>query len=243
MILDADRGNEFRCYVRSVLGLSDGTADSYVAYVNGACRCIGKSIDEIVSSNEALVDAFRQIDRSAGAKKTLSNYKRGVRAYFRFIHGEEFGPKPEEANPKCGIDHELPYEIKQQLNEIEFRISDGEASFWHRVMDVAVLVLTIVSSILASTNMPLTSKVSIGSALVFGLIGLGALIPIIRRPIRQSRELYEYGKSLQSGNACSFEFNPVELTSVEKICTNVAKAAIPIALLCLVVAIGAYLCN
>lgn len=225
---------DFRLFVISILGLSVGTAESYVSYVRGVCKLVGKRAREIVASTNAMRDAIDLIGRDSGLKNTRRNYVSGLKAFWRYCNGYEYG-----ASNVCenGGRPDVAFDVREQLNDLELRVSDSDATFWNRIMDVALLSMTIVPTLLTLGGIKAVVRWFLLAAMIFGVAGVFALIPILRRPIRQNTDLYQYGKKLIRGEVSGFEFSPEETTARERVCMHIVRTLIPLSMFLIFVSV------
>jgi len=224
----------FRDFVVSILGLSTGTADSYVSYVKGVCKCVARSVDEIVSSRNSMSETIEEVDRSGKADSTKRNYISGLKAYWRFAKGAEYDAKDSERHDS--VDNTL-FEIRKEVNAFELRVSDSDANFWQRIFDVSIVVLTVVPTLLTMSGITMTVMWFLVMSMLIGFMGLAALLPVLHRPVRQNLELYNHGKKLALGQVSGLNFTPEEKTLLERKCETGVKYLLPVSMALVLVAI------
>lgn len=227
---------EFMLFVVSILGLSSATANSYVKYIQGVCKTLRRefteeTLTEIASTREALCLAEQELKQANIAPKTASNYISALRAYNRYRQGAPL--RDNQETERCDI----PFEVRKQLNEVEFRLSDGEAAFWHRILDVSLIVFTLFPALLSIGGCVQDCGNYIVATIVLGFFGILCLMPILRRPIRQSKEILDYGKKFASGEVNAIEILPVNLTPLERISRLLAALLIILSFICIIITI------
>lgn len=235
--LPAEQRESFKLFAMSVIGLSDGSAESYVSYVNGAARTVGGDADTIVQTRAEMQSALSKLAAANLNDGTRRNYIVGLRAYYRFVNGCEYYEQVSDSDVGNRQTHNVPFELGKELNELELRASDHSATFWHKILNVSLVVFTAVPTILAVNSVTKWAFRFSITAMVLGLVGVVFLVPILRRPIRQSDELYAYGRKLFEGSVSAYEFSPENKTTCEKICAVVAGVLIPLAIAFMVVAV------
>jgi len=235
-LLDVQR-EKFELFARSVIGLSEGSAESYVSYVNGAVRVVGCDADSIVRSKEEMQSALSQLAVAKLNDGTRGNYITGIKAYYRFVNNCEHDDQVSDPGVVSRSARNIPFELRNQLNELELRASDQSAAFWHKIIDVSVIVFTAVPAILAVKGVTHGAFLCSCAAMILGLVGAGVLIPVLRRPIRQADELYAYGKRFAEGSVSAYEFSPESKTRCEKVCECVVSFLIPIAFALMTIAV------
>lgn len=235
--LSHEQREKFGLFARSVIGLSEGSAESYVSYVNGAARVVGCDADAIVRSKEDMQSALSHLAVAKLNDGTRGNYITGIKAYYRFLNNCEYDDQVSDPGVVSRPARNIPFELRNQLNELELRASDQSAAFWHKIVDVSVIVFTAVPAILAVKGVTHWAFLCSCSAMILGLVGACVLIPVLHRPVRQADELYAYGKKFAEGSVSAYEFSPESKTPCEKACERVVSFLIPIAFILMTIAI------
>lgn len=232
--LNAERREAFKLFVVSIMGLTSGTADSYLAYVNGLSRSVKQNPDEIVRSTEQMSAALAALDKTGLNASTRRNFRAGIKAYYRFQNRSDY---KEDVRSETSTQFDIPAELRSQLNELELKASDAKATFWHKICDASFLVFTVVPAILAITGTSRAVTVVALSAMAVGLLCIIAIVPVLWRPYRLISELYSYGRSVANGEATVPECIPNESTRGEKVGEILMMILLPTAFVLLFVAV------
>ena len=236
---------DFRLYLISVMGLSEVSAKSYDAYVSGVEKLLGKTADAIVASDEEMQAAITQL-RKHEQKNTSSNYMSGLRAYYRFKKGQSFNARKRDVH-SCGnvgslvedsATGDMPYEIRKQLNELELHMFDRQDALWRQVFQLAVAVLLVLPPLIAGSGCPLCSRWLFFGAITIGAIGLGFMIPILKRPFRQITEIYEHGRKVLAGEETRLEIRPILSNTMETRSQRLSVGLLLLSLVMLLVSVG-----
>ena len=236
---------DFRLYLISVMGLSEVSAKSYDAYVSGVEKLLGKTADAIVASDEEMQAAITQL-RKHEQKNTSSNYMSGLRAYYRFKKGQSFNARKRDVH-SCGnvgslvedsATGDMPYEIRKQLNELEFRMFDRQDALWRQVFQLAVAVLLALPPLIVGRGCSLFSRCLFFVAIAIGSVGLGFMIPILKRPFRQISEIYEHGRNILAGEETRLEIRPPMSNKKESLCQILSVMLLLLSLVMLLVSVG-----
>ena len=210
---------DFRLYLISVMGLSEGSATSYDAYVSGVEKLLGKTADAIVASDKEMQAAITQL-RKHNPKNTASNYMSGLRAYYRFKNGKEFGSK--DARKR---DNDIPFEVRWRMTDLKYRCYESENRLWQQLFQLGVAILLIMPTLVLSRtkDMPLISVQLFVCALSSGIIGLFFAFILLRRPARHAREIKEHECKFALGEETCLESEIVQTTPFELICQWVSS--------------------
>ena len=206
---------DFRQYLMVVMGLSEASAKSYDAYVSGVEHVLlGKTVDAIVSSDGEMQAAIVQL-RKHEPKNTASNYMSGLRAYYRFKNGREFGTKdtPER-------DGDIPFEVRKRLNDMKYRKYESENRLWQQLFQLWTAVVLVVPT-LTIHGMEVTPLLSMRltfTALLFSMVGLPIWFIVLKKPIRQAAAIQEHERKLASGDETCLEIDISKATLVESLC-------------------------
>jgi len=236
---------DFRQYLMAVMGLSEASAKSYDAYVSGVEKLLDKTADAIVSSEEEMQAAITQL-RKHEPKNTGSNYMSGLRAYYRFKNGQSFQKRKRdgyscdnaESPVEDSVTGDMPFEIRKQLNELEFRMFDRQDALWRQMFQLAVAGLLVLPPLIAGDGCPLFSRWLFFGAIAIGAIGLGFMIPILKRPFRQTSEIYEHGRKVLSGEETRLEIRPPMSNKMEELCQRLSVVLLLLSLVMLLVSVG-----
>ena len=206
---------DFRQYLMVVMGLSEASARSYDAYVSGVERVLlGKTVDAIVSSDGEMQTAIAQL-RKHEPKNMASNYMSGLRAYYRFKNGREFGTKDTRER-----DNDIPFEVRKRLNDMKYRQYESENRLWQQMFQLWIAVVLVVPAltIRGMEVTPLLSMRLIFTVLLCGMGGLPIWLIVLKKPIRQAAEIPVHERKLASGDETCLEMDVSKTTRVELLC-------------------------
>ena len=236
-----DSREEFRRYLIDVMGLTDGSAQSYCSYLPRIENTLsGKTVDEIVSTDDEMQKAIMVL-RDYEPKKTAANLKSGLRAYYSFKNGSPYEevhterPVGESRSLKSG---DMPFEIRQQLNDLEFKMYERQDEFWCRIFQLAVAVLLVVPALMMGDKLTHIVKLFFLMSMVFGSVGLVCMFPLLRRPFRQTKDIYEHGRKILEGEETRLEMNPIQSTGLERSCQRLSVIMFIQALIMFIVTLG-----
>ena len=239
--MDETKPNEdFYQYLIDVMGLREGSAKSYLSYLAGVEKGIGKPADELVRTDEMMGAAIARL-REEEPRKTVANQMSGLRAYYQFKNGRPFkGVCADAKMSECDKDErgDLPFEIRQQLNDLEIRMYDQQDAFWRQMFQLAVAVLTVIPSLVLGKELSLISKRLFVLSMIIGVVGLNLMFPLLRRPFRQTKEIYEHGRKIMAGEETRLEILPGLATRIELRNQFLSITMLLAALLILFIALG-----
>lgn len=235
---DEEQLTEFALFLQTNSGFTKESAESYVSYVKGACRRINKTCDNVVGDPNSFKDALASIRRLGIPASTRAHYVRALKVFYEYMRGVAYSEKVEEIPQYEKAEDKMPVEFMKQMNELELRLSDGEASFWQKVFEGSLLVLTIAPTLIAGNGVSLFGRCVLAATMVIGLIGVALLAPILRRSIRQTNELLDYGRKIRKGETCNLEVKTVSKTGLEKWCTRLSMILLLVAYLFVILSIG-----
>lgn len=128
---------------------------------------------------------------------------------------------------------DIPHELMEQQNALELRLQEREDAFWGRFFEVALLVITIVPTLVTGREQSRDVLLWVKGALIFGGVGIVSMFYVLRRSSRQLKELLDYGKRICAGEKICMEFHPRHKTMIEHLCTILASLSLGLSLACI----------
>ena len=239
---------EFRQYLIVVMGLTEASAKAYCYYVSHVEKIRqGVSVDAIVASDDEMRKTITLL-RKHEPKKEAANFMSGLRAYYRFKNGKVFKEVPNddvrkhstvrEDTRKEEVTGDIPFEIKQQLNDLEFKMYERQDAFWCQIFQLAVAVLLVIPTLMMGESLTSIAKAFFLGAMIMGSVGIACMFPLLRRPFRQTKEIYDHGKKIMEGEETRLEITPIPSTRRELLCQRLSVIMCVFALLLLIVTFG-----
>ena len=205
---------DFRRYLMAVMGLSEASAKSYDAYVSGVEKLLDKISGAIVSSDEEMQAAITLL-REHEPKNTAVNYMSGLRAYYRFKNGREFGSKNIRKQ-----DDNIPFEVRWRMTDLKYRCCESENRLWQQLFQLGVAILLVMPALVLGSikDMPLISVQLFAHASMCGIIGLVFAFFVLKKPTRQTNEVKEHERKFALGEETCLECDVVQTTRFELLC-------------------------
>ena len=133
---------------------------------------------------------------------------------------------------------DIPFEIKQQLNDLEFKMYERQDAFWCQIFQLAVAVLLVIPTLMMGESLTSIAKAFFLGAMIMGSVGIACMFPLLRRPFRQTKEIYDHGKKIMEGEETRLEITPIPSTRRELLCQRLSVIMCVFALLLLIVTFG-----
>lgn len=130
--------------------------------------------------------------------------------------------------------------VQEQMNDLEMDMHRMEHSVLSTVFTAAVTFLSIVTPLSFVEAIPLASKTIIRVTIALVAIGTIALFPLLWKPVRKIREIWQGGKNILEGKG-ELEVSPRVTTVAERMCKWIAAVTLSLSVVMLIVVVS-YAC-